>query len=116
MKKVIIFFLAIWLPLMTCAVNVEEHIAFTAHNETPDKSYGGKHRMPLMPISAYQKGHLLSFKNCANCYVFIYDEERVLGSAYIDENGKVEIPSDIEGTVQLVIIKGSTTYQADVEF
>lgn len=116
MKKVIIFLLAVWLPLLALAVNVEKRITFTVYNETPDKSYGGKHRMPSLPISAYQKDHLLSFKNCANCYVFIYDEERVLGSVYIDDNGEVEIPSDIEGTVQLVVIRGGTTYQADVEF
>lgn len=116
MKKVIILFLAVWLPLLTFAVNVEGYITFATYNGIADAKHGGKHRMPSLPVSAYQKGHLLLFKNCANCDVLIYDEECVIGSVYIDDNGEVEIPSDIEGTVQLVVIRGDTTYQADVEF
>lgn len=116
MKKIIILFMAVWLPLLTFAVNVEERITFTIYDDIADIMHGGKHRMPRAPVYASQEGHLLSFRNCANCYVFIYDEESALGSVYIDENGKVEIPSDIEGTVQLVVIRGGTAYQADVEF
>lgn len=108
--------MAVWLPLLAFSANEESHVIFTIHDRNSDGAHGGKHRMPPLPVSAYQNGHLLSFKNCANCYVFIYDEESVLGSVYIDESGKVEIPSDIEGIVQLVVIRGNATYQADVEF
>lgn len=116
MKKVIILLLAICLPLLTFSMNVEGHITFVKYDGISNSTHGGPHRVPPLLVYANQKGHSLSFKNCTSCNIFIYDEKEVVGSAYIDENGHVEIPSYIEGTVLLVIVRGSMTYQANVEF
>lgn len=116
MKKVIILLLAICLPLMTFSANVDGHITFIKYDGISNSTHGGPHRIPPLPVCAYQKGHLLSFNNCTNCNVFIYKEKEVIGSAYIDTNGLVEIPSYIEGKVLLVIVRGTMTYQANVDF
>lgn len=117
MKKVRMLLLSlVCMPMLAFAVKVEERLTFTMQYNNPDRDHKGAHRASAMPIYAIKNDYLLSFDNCNGCVVYVMQEDKVVCIVTINEEGQVEIPSNIIGTVQVRLVKGNVSYQAEVEF
>ena len=82
-----------------------------------DPNYEGPpfKRSPIVPIYVYQDEHNFVFETTLfGESVEVLRDGNLLFATKIDANGKIIIPTDISGEVELRLIRGSVTYHATV--
>lgn len=98
------------------AANVGGQTPVCATYEQPSKYLPPKQRTPAAPIKFEQEGHLLVFSSDYVGVDFaLYDGETLLYSVTIGVDGCVLIPDDINGEVDLLLVKDGRYYHAKVE-
>ena len=111
MKK---FLLSAMLLIATniATINAEDIIL----NPTLHHEVGTKPRSPIAPIYVDQDGYTLSFdESCIGCSVtLIDDEDNIVYTDIVDENGIVELPNNLSGTYELQIERGSIIFVGEI--
>ena len=76
-----------------------------------------KPKAPIAIPEAYIDGYTLSFdESCIGCPVTLFDEdENIVFTAIVDENGIVTLPTDLSGTFVLQLERGSIIFVGEIE-
>lgn len=78
---------------------------------------GNKPKMPVAPIYVEQDGNILTFNSsCIGWPITLLDEdENIVYTAILDEDGIVELPGNLSGTFELQLERGSITFVGVIE-
>ena len=78
---------------------------------------GKKPKMPAAPIHADQDGFTITFgEGCVACPITLFDEdENIVFTAIVDENGIVTLPTNLSGTFVLQLERGSIIFVGEIE-
>ncbi len=80
-------------------------------NEQP-----GPARSPIYIPSVFLADHTLYFEeSCIGCEVLILQDDEVVYSAVVDENGTVELPDALYGVYEIQLYQGSRTFVGEFE-
>ena len=113
-----IFLMLLWTP-MTIWANTKQMCQRVKMCVQYDKSSGTSQspsRLPQAPISFIQDGHILIFEEKYESEIVAVKEENfVLYANIIRQQGRFEIPSTINGTVEIQLMLGERTYRATIE-
>lgn len=98
------------------AANVGGQAPVCATYEQPSKYLPPKQRTPAAPIKFIQEGRLLVFSSdYIGSEVMLYDGETLVYSVTIGIDGCVLIPDDINGEVDLLLVRDERYYHSKVE-
>ena len=77
-------------------------------SDSNNNSKGTKPRSPIAPIYVEQNDYTLSFdESCIGCSVtLIDDEDNIVYTDIVDENGIVELPNNLSGDYCIQIVRG----------
>lgn len=115
MKRLTFLFLFCCVQICLFA-HVERQITLSMHYDETDNYQKTSHRVPLAPITVQQENHLFVFNTCfSGNPIEIYEDDVLIYTSYISENGSVEIPNDICGEVEIRLLRGIRIYSAMVE-
>ena len=86
-------------------------------NPNTSHEQGNKHKTPAAPIYVDQEGLTLTFDaSCIGCLITLIDEdENIVYTAVVDENGIVTLPDNLSGTFELQLERGSITFVGEIE-
>lgn len=81
-----------------------------------NKGKGNKPKSPIVIPEAYIDGYTLSFdESCIGCHVTLFDEdENIVFTAIVDENGIVTLPDSLSGTFELQLERGSIMFVGEI--
>lgn len=117
MKKFLLLF------ALLLATNIQSSQAedkpIIVHPRTPNHEnvQSGHPRTPIAIPEVYIDEYTLIFDaSCIGCSIDILDEnETVVYTAIVDENGTVELPTTLTGTYELLFTRGSITFIGEFE-
>ena len=90
-------------------------IPFPLTINLPPDTQGGNPRMPTTPIYVNQVGNSLFFDiQFVGYSIELWDEEGIVYLDEIDEEGKIELPSNLLGTHTLRLYVGDAVYQGEI--
>lgn len=116
MKKIL---LAIMLLFATniAIVNAGDIRILHPGNGTTENDKGNKPRNPVELIYFDQDETILTFDAfCIGCPITLLDEdETIVFSSIVDEDGTVELPCYLTGTFELQLVRGDITYAGEIE-
>ena len=86
-------------------------------NPTSSHEQGNKPKMPVAPIYVEQDGNTLTFNSsCIGCPITLIDEdEKIVFTAIVDEDGIVTLPTNLSGTFELQLERGSIIFVGEIE-
>lgn len=86
-------------------------------NPTSSHEQGNKPKMPVAPIYVEQDGNTLTFNSsCIGCPITLIDEdENIVFTAIVDEDGIVTLPTNLSGTFELQLERGSIIFVGEIE-
>lgn len=78
---------------------------------------GNKHRTPIAIPEAFIDGNSLSFDgSCIGCPATLIDEEEnIVFTAVVNEDGNMELPDNLSGTFKLQLERGSIIFVGEIE-
>lgn len=113
MKKL---YFVYWLLFVSMCANAKVYVTLNAHYDNEADDFTPHHRVPIAPLRIEQENHLFVFNTCfSGNAIEIYEDDVLIYTSYISENGSVEIPSDICGEVEICLLRGNRIYSAMVE-
>lgn len=73
-------------------------------------------RIPIFIPSASIEDHTLFFDlSCIGCSIQLLQDDVIAYSDVVDENGEVQLPSNLSGVYQLQLQFGSITFVGEIE-
>ena len=86
-------------------------------NTSTSSNKGKKPRSPIAPIYYDQDEKTLTFdESCVGCPITLLDENGdIVLTSLVDENGIVELPSDLIGTFVLQLTRANITFEGEIE-
>lgn len=111
-------FIAFLLSLPSCMMQAGDPATpISFRIQRPDPSQGNHPRTPIAIPEVYIDEYTLIFDaSCIGCSIDILDEnETVVYTAIVDENGTVELPTTLAGTYELLFTRGSITFIGEFE-
>ena len=117
-KRAFSLFFAIFAILGLSSFNDELGIILNYVPPTSDNNYNGGPRTEVPPIYVEQDGHTLSFSTSyAGCLIKLMDDDNlVILTDYVNDNGVVDIPTDVRGVFTLLLyVDTHTAYSGEIE-
>lgn len=95
----------------------DKPIIVKPYNPHTGQQQGNHPRTPIAIPEVYIDEYTLIFDaSCIGCSIDILDEnETVVYTAIVDENGTVELPTTLAGTYELLFTRGSITFIGEFE-
>lgn len=81
----------------------------------PYKSLGNIKRAPMISIWVFQRNHKFVFDtSLTNCMVEIIADKNIVYYTFIDENGCIDLPGDLDGEYELRLHVEENVFSASI--
>lgn len=113
MKKLMTFFCLIFVVTTTMGANMGGRIPMLGQYNQPVEFVSPYSRIPIAPIYIFQNEHEFIVESyLVGEMVEIVRGDSLLYTCIIKKDGKIVIPSDIFGEIELRLVRGNITYYA----
>ena len=94
-----------------------QNVKLTKKMSPNGNNHNGPNRSPAATPEAYLDGYILTFDaSCIGIPLTLVDEEEnIVYTTIIDNNGTVELPDTLSGIFELQIARGSITFVGEIE-
>ncbi len=116
MKKILFAILLLFTSSIT-TMHADGPVILHPINNGGSTENPNKPRSPIAPIYFDQDGKTLTFdESCVGCPITLLDENGdIVFTSFVDENGIVELPSDLIGTFVLQLTRANITFEGEIE-
>lgn len=99
-----------------CCINAEQKDVIINPTNTSQNGDSGNHpRSPIRIPNVTIDGYVLTFDSfCVNCSIQLLQDDIVIWSGAVDENGEVVLPDYLIGTYTLQFQLGSITFFGEI--
>lgn len=88
-----------------------QNVILSRKERTPKKEQNPSHRAPAAPITIVQDGHELTFtSDLVGFTLVLVQDEEIIFSDLVDPFQTLFIPENIEGMMEIQLIKDDVTY------
>ena len=118
MKKFLILLCILTMPAFMSAGNAPgDPILFQTGKIDPTEPWPGNHKSPVVAPTVYIDGNVLTFgTSCDGCVLQLVDEDDDVVYSIVIPVGTTSLvlPSDLEGSFELQIIRDNWLFYADI--
>lgn len=116
-KKLLLLLLVLLMPICFFGKSKQGcEVMFSCRHTKQQYCHKRHHRMPLAPLMGILRDHELKIEEAKGAFFELSNEDGVVYSGFLSMEGEIMIPSDISGSLNMIIYKGDSLYVAMIDF
>ena len=117
MKKVLLILALLCSTSISLFGTEKKEVVLSPFNKGTGTQIPGPKRTPIAIPEAFIDGNILSFDgSCIGCPVTLIDEEEnIVFTAVVNEDGNMELPDNLSGTFKLQLERGSIIFVGEIK-